>query len=879
MMSNLAPKGESASNLSIVVAGDVCIDWLSIPVESLVPGQDASLPMNWQLRGGRHMYARRGGAWLTADSVEAAVGNAVRVVKPEPEPNLENVPPEKIIHSMLTLGSRDRERGHEKVPHWVVTHFDGYAGPPYPTKPEVKPVEGDDRNAQIVLLDDAGNGFRDTQSAWPLALNEGCKPLLLYKVRRPLGKGALWERLKAFHLERTIVLLGADELRVEGGSISRGLSWERTATDMILALAREPRFAGLRSCWYIIVTLGIEAVVLVRCDRAQVSRAHLWYLPHLTEGELLRMGRGDMSGFGSAFAAAITSALVESYRQTQALEKIDAALQTGIRRGLTVMHNLLEEAFGPCHTEDKSRKIGRPPEYPLGKTFQPPPTNTPAVFDVGLPAPPRSSSAQETLDFRSWRTLESNRDRAFFDLAAEVARRGVEKVFKDVPIGHFGKLITLERSEIESYRSIRNLIREFLDTPRPKRPLCLAVFGTPGSGKSFGVTQVARSLDTEERIEELNFNVSQWNSPDYLVNALHRVRDHAIQGKVPLVFFDEFDSQFGSQSFGWLKYFLAPMQDGIFADGLFTHDIGKAIFVFAGGTASTFAEFARKTVQTSLGGDLPEEDDSKSVKRPDFVSRLRGHVDVFGLNPPVSTNLLRRALVLRSNILTKFPILTDGSDTLRIDDGVLRAFLQVPEYFHGARSLEAILDMSHLVGRTHFDPSLLPPLHQLNMHVDGNAFMALVQHQQVLGTKLEQIAMQTHQSYLCEELNKMDKQGNPVRLGDRPSLQRWEGLSELYKTSSREQAASYPTLLAAVGCGFAEGDPDPVFQFSPPEIERLARMEHERWVQERRIKQPDHPDLVSWSELPAEEKDKDIRIIKAIPAILSQVGLQIVRLL
>ena len=212
-------------------------------------------------------------------------------------------------------------------------------------------------------------------------------------------------------------------------------------------------------------------------------------------------------------------------------------------------------------------------------------------------------------------------------------------------------------------------------------------------------------------------------------------------------------------------------------------------------------------------------------------------------------------------------------------DGVLRAFLQVPEYSHGARSLEAILDMSHLVGRTHFDPSLLPPLHQLDMHVDGNAFMALVQHQQVLGTKLEQIAMQIHQSYLCEELNKIDKQGNPVKLGDRPSLQRWEGLSELYKTSSREQAASYPTLLAAVGCGFEEGNSDQGFQFSAPEIERLARMEHERWIQERRIKQPDHPDLVSWSELPKEEKDKDIRFIMAIPDILSQAGLRIVRLL
>src|SRR5262245_66279018 len=117
---------------------------------------------------------------------------------------------------MLMLGSSDRERDREKVAHWVVTHFDGYARPPYPAKPIIKAVKDDDRNAQIVLLDDAGNGFRDCESAWPLALKDGGKPLLLYKVRRPLVKGALWERLKSGHRDRTVARLGADQRRVRG---------------------------------------------------------------------------------------------------------------------------------------------------------------------------------------------------------------------------------------------------------------------------------------------------------------------------------------------------------------------------------------------------------------------------------------------------------------------------------------------------------------------------------------------------------------------------------------------------------------------------------------------------------------------------------------
>lgn len=49
---------------------------------------------------------------------------------------------------------------------------------------------------------------------------------------------------------------------------------------------------------------------------------------------------------------------------------------------------------------------------------------------------------------------------------------------------------------------------------------------------------------------------------------------------------------------------------------------------------------------------------------------------------------------------------------------------------------------------------------------------------------------------------------------------------------------------------------------------RVAQMEHDRWVEERRIKQPgqpDHPDLCLWKDLPKKEKDKDIRSVGAIP--------------
>jgi hypothetical protein len=83
--------------------------------------------------------------------------------------------------------------------------------------------------------------------------------------------------------------------------------------------------------------------------------------------------------------------------------------------------------------------------------------------------------------------------------------------------------------------------------------------------------------------------------------------------------------------------------------------------------------------------------------------------------------------------------------------------------------------------------------------------MALVQHQQILGAKLEEIAMEIHELYLKEELAKTDANGKPLfKIGDRPSLHLWDDLGDLYKKSNRERAANYSTLLAAVGCGFEE---------------------------------------------------------------------------
>ena len=190
------------------------------------------------------------------------------------------------------------------------------------------------------------------------------------------------------------------------------------------------------------------------------------------------------------------------------------------------------------------------------------------------------------------------------EMAIRVASRGLSNETNFIPSWEVGKLYTVDRREIEALRSIRRLIRDYALHRTMAQPLNLAVFGPPGAGKSFAVEQVAESIlqpggmgpsvecaCRDIKIEMKTFNISQFYNPDALYGAFHQVRDIGLSGKLPMVFWDEFDAKLGDQPLGWLRYFLAPMQNGNFVEGAVTHSIGRCIFVFAGGVYSRIGTF------------------------------------------------------------------------------------------------------------------------------------------------------------------------------------------------------------------------------------------------------------------------------------------------
>ncbi|KAF5428416.1 MAG: RyR domain-containing protein/RyR domain-containing protein, partial [Candidatus Methanomarinus sp.] len=528
-----------------------------------------------------------------------------------------------------------------------------------------------------------------------------------------------------------------------------------------------------------------------------------------------------------------------------------------------------------------------------------------------------------------WRILHQKTRNTWQRVAEEIVIKG-DKSLEGVPVGVFGELTTIDRAEIESYSAIRELIIEFLVNPKPKQPLCFAVFGPPGSGKSFGVKQILKDIDEDEdKLKRIIFNISQFGNYQDLVAAFHDVRDIVLEGKVPFVFFDEFDSALDDQRLGWLKYFLAPMQDGEFRDGESTHPIGNAIFVFAGGTKSTYKNFVRNLPENDSsavsfkegndesqtpGEDVKEEDAKKAfrdAKGPDFISRLRGHINVMGPNRQRRENdyddvfTIRRAKILRT-LLKNEPRasgLLNYKGELNIDEGVLRAMLYVTKYEHGTRSMKALIEMSRLEGKKLYDLSALPVREQLDLHVDADEFLFLTKmerYQSML--RLQDLPNPEETSYLQKEedmvmpvaklIHEDYAKHREAEGTSSDSMVSFENLPEDFKQSNIDAAEDIPNKLRAINHGIRKIPPGRTARtpdITDEEVEKLASMEHDRFCRERRLlgwvygEKKDignkiTPYLVSFNELPDDIKVYNRESIYAIPVILKELGYEIYRM-
>ncbi|NQT50428.1 AAA family ATPase [bacterium] len=894
---------------TVVVAGDLIWD------NNLV--NQPTLPIHHhEALATTVLHERDGGAWYLRDIVKLACADLSdksihgHVSRPKSERTQKDCVGQ--AHQVWAL--HDKARG-DKPQVWRISEFLGCQNPPDGSMPV--PLECDPPNPDLLVLDDICLGFRDHPDHWPASLQPGGKPnQIVLKTSSTPDQGRLWAALLNKHADKLTVIVSATLLRTRGADISQALSWDKTIEDTVRELTTGISSQDLGRCRRVVVHFGTEgAASFTRCRPAwekvkslypQATFERFLYHPKETENAWRARRPGRTFGCSSLLAATMARHVLapESYPLFIALGRglaaVRAAHEVGGGAGdkdfnSDAAHNQVAAILHPPKVDDKKKR--KEPAAIFSTAFPH------AILDDPVQGEQKADHSDLLADLTG-KGLEYVTAKA-----TEIVVDGLEDGLSLAPKARYGKYMTVDREEIERINAVRNLIITYQNSPADLRPLSIAVFGPPGSGKSFAIKQLADELFGKKG-SIFEFNLSQFRSPDELHRAFHRVRDVSVQGKIPLVFWDEFDSD----KLDWLRHFLAPMQDAEFQEGEAVHHLGKAIFVFAGGTCETFEAFVEKSKEQAQTDDKKAADEARQKKVPDFISRLRGFVNVKGPNP-IGTfgcsdesnlgqdeaaaqkdpaHIIRRGIILRVTLEMTCPQIIDPKTRkASISAGVVRAFLRTRKFLHGARSLTSVVTMSALSGKRHFDVSSLPQDDLLSLHVLSEDFMEHVHQGQLHVHILEALAEACHVAWMKQKKNGGWEYGDPRddKKKLHPLLKPYAELDEEGKEGNRRTARVTQAKLLDVGYKIRPrrtNSKKPSPKTTPTLRSKLVRIEHDVWLRDHLLRGCDyapetnedlllHRDVCPFDPMPKEDKLLDQAIARKIEPVLHAHGYELVK--
>ena len=916
---------------TIVVTGDLIRDHHLVQL----PEDQDYKPVYGQNRVHRFTY---GGAWYLQELLRLSCKDVDHLKVCGARRNAESSS-DGAFHgneSYYIWSLHNRTIDNEKEQVWRINRFLGYQSPPVKAQP--LEIEGDTSSPTVLVLDDLGCDFRDKPALWPQALQErGSPQSIVIKAHAPLMEGPLWEKLLSDHADQITVVTSVAALRAHPlqATISKALSWDQTIEDIALAFERferGPSAQDLGRCRRVIVHFDDAGAAIftrspLKLDEEAASGLAISGESNARLLERVRFGRFlyhpvELEGSwkarrpGHSFGAStiMTAAVVR-----HELRPDDYPIIVAVKRALVAMRANHEKAGG------SGRFSVRAPNKCIEQIFHSLDENDSKVktslepYCAAFPHELLSDPVMKEQPATETDLLQDLTGSGYEYVAAkatEVVMRGWEKPLELAPKAKYGKYITVDRDEIQRINQVHQMIARYqTNAEQWEPPLAIAVFGPPGSGKSFAIRELAKRLfEHKKSIMDrliLQFNLTQIRDIEELHEKFHQVRTASVLGEIPLVFWDEFDTG----KLTWLKYFLAPLQDGVFETSSGTYPFGKAIFIFAGGTSHSFEHFNRKRRGR-------EKQEFRDMKGPDFVSRLHEFVDIKGPNPierdsdeldssdrgvskrhsedPDPRNdvahLIRRAVLLRS-LLERFQpnVFNERSKEPRISPGLIGAFLCVKEYVHGARSLEAVVRMSTLN-----DGYLGPPAKPLlQLHVSQD-FMSLIESGEVAAPVIEALAETLHDAW-CQEHETQGWRYGPQRneeTREHPLMRPFKDLPEPEKERNRLTARVTHAKLLDVGFRIVQQSNDKVDNRNGQgyvsrheynkQLPQLREIEHDIWLRNHLLKGYDwaartnedlllHRDVTVFEKVPQEDQIYDDVIAGSIYERLEREGYALVR--
>ena len=873
---------------TIVIAGDLLVK------ENLFI-DESSANRRAGARSDLEVQEEHEGAWRLAEFVRMALAKPENADWTVSAPLLSSA----ASRAVVVWAPFPPEQGQKVKPKDRIWRMEKHLGIKRPPNPELPSYDPDAPGSpDILVIDDRALGFRDTPEIWPEALRQGIRPTcdsaadmksnvgatpglarddrprsVILATNEPLVEGALWGKLLKEHRGQLTVIVPVDALRSCGAAIKAPLSWDTTIEETAAELLGDRFASSLAVVRRVVVVFGTDgAASFTRLplhggpgdglsERVQFERC--LYDPECLEGAWA----AKRPGFAPDATRIVTAALVR-----HELDPGSYPLYIALGRAVAAARE--SHASGAGRVGD-----GRPDfsTKSLGELLHPkdgePATTYFTAFPHGIlddsKLNARPATQSDLLEDFTGAGLAS-----VVSTGLDVVLRGPDIALKPVPKASFGKYFTVDRSEIERLNSIRNLIVTYLNNPKDSRPLSFAIFGPPGSGKSFAVKELMRDV-AGDSAASYSFNLSQMRDISDLHQAFHRIRDASTRNQIPFVFWDEFDTA----ELNWLKDFLCPMQDAEFHAGGAHYPFGKAIFVFAGGTSASLAEFGKKP-------GSPGHGNFRDQKGPDFISRLRGHIDVKGPNQEEGAlghaHVIRRAIMLRKNLEKHAPYLLDPvTKHLAAEASIVRAFLTATKYLHGARSLESIVSMSNFAKASRFGAAELPSTDLLKLHVTDD-FEAKLKEPALGLEEIEALAISSHEAYRAAIEHGPEPNPNDVPFAD---------LADDMKESGRSGLRSTLVALAALDYRLVRRTPgtQSVSTLPSEQHEPLKRLEHDRWLRERLLKgwaygKPSNRKLrlnenvLPFGQLPSKARPLDFLAVETILARLPELGYAVVKM-
>jgi RyR domain len=233
-----------------------------------------------------------------------------------------------------------------------------------------------------------------------------------------------------------------------------------------------------------------------------------------------------------------------------------------------------------------------------------------------------------------------------------------------------------------------------------------------------------------------------------------------------------------------------------------------------------------------------------------------------------------------------------------ISPGLIRAFLRVKEYVHGARSLEAVVRMSTL-SDGYLGPNGLPakPLRQLHVSQD---FMKLIEPGEVATPMIEALAETLHDAW-CQEHEKQDWRYGPQldeETREHPLMLPFVHLPEPEKERNRLSARVTHAKLLEVGFRIVQQSNDKgdnrngqgyvSEQEYNEHLPKLREIEHDIWLRNHLLKGYDwavrtnedlllHRNVTVFEKVSQEDQVYDDVIARSIYEGLERKGYALVR--